>query len=117
MGLMTNVQAATNSVGNAVSGSATAQHPNPLLNTLMMVAIFGLFIYFLLWRPQSKRLRDHRNLMSAIKEGDEIITSGGVLGKVDKVGDSIIDLIVSEGTKIKIQKSAVVGTLPKGSLK
>lgn len=116
MSLLSNVQAATTSTGNAVSAAPGASHPNPMLNTLMMIAIFGLFIYFLLWRPQSKRVREHRNLLGSLKTGDEVITTGGMLGKIEAVSDTIIDLIIADGIKVKMQKSAIVGVLPKGTI-
>ena len=118
MGLLDNVYAAATSTSNtATTAAGTAPHPNQMLNTVMMVAIFGLFIYLLLWRPQSRRLKDHRNLLASLGEGDEVITSGGVLGKINKVEDNIVELKISEGILIKVQKTAIVGSLPKGTLK
>ena len=116
MSLLTNVQAAVTSTGSAASGAGGAQHPNPMMNTLLMIVVFGLFIYFLLWRPQNKRVKEHRNLLSALKAGDEVITTGGMLGKIDSITDNIIEIVISEGVKVRVQKSAIVGTLPKGTL-
>ena len=84
---------------------------------LIMLAIFGLIFYFLIWRPQSKRSKEHKALLADLDKGDEVTTSGGVAGKITKVADNFVSLEVAEGVEIKIQKAAVVNVLPKGTLK
>ncbi|MDX1452076.1 MAG: preprotein translocase subunit YajC [Oleiphilaceae bacterium] len=87
---------------------------------MMQLIFFGGFIlifYFLMWRPQSKRAKEHRNLVSGLSKGDEVVTSGGVAGKVTKVTDDFVMLEVAEGVEMKIQKVAVASALPKGTLK
>lgn len=81
--------------------------------TLGMILIF----YFLLWRPQSKRAKEHRNLLSNIAKGDEIITTGGLMGKVTKITDDFIVIQVSDTTELTFQKAAISAVLPKGTLK
>ena len=87
---------------------------------LMQLVFFGGFIlifYFLMWRPQSKRAKEHKNLVSGLSKGDEVITSGGIAGKISKVSDDFIRVEIAEGVEIKIQKVAISTALPKGTLK
>ena len=87
---------------------------------LMQLVFFGGFIiifYFLMWRPQSKRAKEHKNLVIGLSKGDEVITSGGIAGKITKVSDDFIRVEIAEGVGIKIQKVAISTALPKGTLK
>ena len=90
------------------------QQPSPY-NFLLFGGMFFLF-WLILWRPQSKRAKEHRDLVSNISKGDEIMTSGGLLGKVTKVSDDYIAVEVSEGVELKLQKSSVAAALPKGTI-
>nr|WP_231871653.1 MULTISPECIES: preprotein translocase subunit YajC [unclassified Oleiphilus] len=86
----------------------------------MQLIFFGGFIlifYFLMWRPQSKRAKEHKNLVSSLSKGDEVVSSGGIAGKITKVSEDFISVEVSEGVELKIQKVAVSSVLPKGTLK
>jgi len=74
-------------------------------------------MYFFMIRPQMKKQKEHKAMIDAVAKGDEVVTAGGVLGKVSKVGDSFLGLEVSNGVEIQIQRSAVVQVLPKGSIK
>ena len=90
------------------------------LNTVIKQSIFvgfGLIFYFLMWRPQSKRTKEHKNLVSGLSKGDEVITNGGIAGKISKVTDDFIRVEVAEGVEIKVQKIAISASLPKGTLK
>jgi preprotein translocase subunit YajC len=91
------------------------QQPSMMYNFILFGGILLLF-YLLLWRPQSKRSKEHRELMSSISKGDEIMTSGGVLGKVTRVGEDYISVQVAEGVELKLQKSSVAAALPKGTI-
>lgn len=86
------------------------------ISSILMLAGFILIFYFLLWRPQSKRAKEHKDLINQIAKGDEVITAGGITGKVSEVKDDFIKLTIAEGVTIKIQKQAVTSCLPKGSL-
>ncbi len=88
-----------------------------LLSFLPMFIVFFLFMYFAVWRPQSKRAKEQQNLMSSIAKGDEIMTAGGILGRVAKITDQYISLAIANNVEILIQKTAVVTVLPKGTLK
>jgi len=70
-----------------------------------------------MWRPQSKRAKEHKNLVSGLSKGDEVITNGGIAGKISKVSDDFIRVEIAEGVEIKIQKVAISTALPKGTLK
>ena len=86
---------------------------------LIMLAVFGLVFYFMIYRPQAKRVKDHKGLMSALSKGDEILTQGGIVGKIVKVSDEkdFIVISVSEGVEVVLQKSAINAVLPKGTMK
>lgn len=89
-------------------------------SAVMQLIFFGGFIlifYFLMWRPQSKRAKEHKNLVSSLGKGDEVVSSGGIAGKITKVSDDFISVEVSDGVELKIQKVAVSSVLPKGTLK
>jgi preprotein translocase subunit YajC len=83
----------------------------------IMIAIFFAIMYFMIIRPQQKRSKDHRKLLSSLSKGDEVVTSGGMLGKILKVGDNSIKVEIAEGVAIKVQKDSISSVLPKGSLK
>ena len=103
------------SIANAQE-AGQAQQPSLVYNLLLFGGIFFLF-WLILWRPQSKRAKEHRDLVTSISKGDEIMTSGGVLGKVNKVSEDYIAVEVSDGVELKLQKSSVAATLPKGTIK
>lgn len=84
---------------------------------LIMLAIFFAVFFFLVIRPQMKRAKDHRTMVSALAKGDEVITSGGMAGRIDDVSDSFITVEIADGVKVKVQKQAVTVVLPKGTLK
>jgi preprotein translocase subunit YajC len=83
---------------------------------LVMAAIFVMF-YLVLWRPQQKKQKEHQALVSKLSAGDEVVTTGGLLGKVTDVGDSFITLEIADGVRIKVQKFQVSALMPKGTLK
>jgi len=87
------------------------------MSSLIMMALFAVVFYFLLICPQSKRQKEHKNMLEAIQKGDEVVTNGGILGKVTKITDSFIVLTVASGVEMKFQKHAVTATLPKGTIK
>ncbi|MFT6992897.1 MAG: preprotein translocase subunit YajC [Paraglaciecola sp.] len=86
---------------------------------LIMLGVFGLIFYFMLYRPQAKRVKEHKNLVTALSKGDEVLTQGGMVGKIVKVSDEkdFIEIGLNDTTNIVIQKSAVSAILPKGTMK
>ncbi len=83
---------------------------------LFMIVMVGVF-YFIMIRPQMKRAKEHRDLLAKLQKGDEVITSGGLVGRVDEIGDSFITLEVADGVRMKFQRVAIATVLPRGSLK
>ena len=83
---------------------------------LFLVAMFVL-LYFLLIRPQQKRAKDHKKLLKALKKGDEVVTNGGVVGKINSVDESFVALEIAEGVGVKVQKQGINQKMPKGSAK
>ncbi len=86
-------------------------------NTIIMMVLFAAVFYFLLIRPQSKRQKEHKTMLEAIQKGDEVVTSGGIIGKVSKLTDGFVVLNVAQGVEMKFQKHAVTASLPKGTIK
>ena len=78
---------------------------------------FLVIFYLMIWRPQAKRAKEHKNLIGGLQKGDEVVTSGGIAGKVIKVSDDFVVIEVSETVELKIQKVAIAAALPKGTLK
>ncbi len=89
---------------------------NPLF-TFGFLALMILVFYFLLIRPQSKRRKEHAALISALSTGDEVVTMGGLLGKITKVEDDYVRLQVANNVEFRVQKHAVNATLPQGTIK
>jgi len=87
-----------------------------LMSFLPIVIIFILF-FFMIIRPQMKQAKETRNMVAALKKGDEVTTTGGVIGKVTKVGDSFVSIEIATDTVINVQKAAVLTLLPPGTIK
>jgi len=87
-----------------------------LMGFIPLVVIFVLF-YFLLIRPQMKRAKDHRKMVESLAKNDEVVTSGGMLGKVIDIEESFITVEIAEGVRVKVQKNAVTSLVPKGTAK
>ncbi len=105
-------------IQNAFADIATpsAQQPSGI-PFFVILGVMILFMYLIVWRPQSKRMREQRNLLNSLAKGDEVITAGGLLGTINQVADTTLTLTIAQGIDITIQKSAVTGLLPKGTLK
>ena len=89
---------------------------DPLTSFLPLIIIFVVF-YFLLIRPQTKKAKEHKLMVEALAKGDEVVTNGGLLGKVTNVGDNFVDLELAEGIVVKLQRHAVGSVMPKGTIK
>jgi len=105
-------------IGDAMAAAQTAPaaQPDGTFSLVMIVAIFVLF-YFMLIRPQNKRAKEQRAMLSQLKKGDEIVTSGGILAKVVNLGEQYIKVALAGGVEINLQRGAVSTILPKGTLK
>ncbi|HEY0338658.1 MAG TPA: preprotein translocase subunit YajC [Burkholderiales bacterium] len=82
----------------------------------LIVAMFAV-LYFLMIRPQMKRAKEHKSMVEALQKGDEVVTSGGVLGRISKVGEGYVSLEIAPNVEIQVQRSAVQTVLPKGTIK
>jgi len=103
-------------IPSAYAQAAGGAQPNEFVKLLPLVLIFVVF-YFLLIRPQAKRAKDHKAMVAALAVGDEVVTSGGILGKVIEAGDQFLTVEVSEGVRVKVQRHTVSSLLPKGTYK
>ncbi len=87
------------------------------MSFIMMFAVFFVFAYFFIWRPQNKRARETQTMLDALQKGDEVVTAGGLVGRISKLTDQYIGLAVNDSVEITMQKNAVTTVLPKGTLK
>jgi preprotein translocase subunit YajC len=101
---------------SAPAAAAGGDLQSTLMSMLPLVLMF-VVLYFVMIRPQMKKQKEHKAMIDALAKGDEVVTVGGLLGKVSKMGDSHLGLEVSSGVEVQVQRSAVVQVLPKGSLK
>lgn len=96
---------------------AAGAAPGGSFAPLLMMVVFIVIFYFLLIRPQQKKAKEHQAMLAKIAAGDEVVTSGGILGKVVEVGDSFATVEVADGVRIKVQKLQISSLVPKGTLK
>lgn len=101
----------------AYADTAAGAAPGSEYMQFVLLGGFLVVFYLMVWRPQSKRAKDHRNLIGGLQKGDEVVTSGGIAGKVTKVADDFIMVEVSDKIELRFQKQAIVAALPKGTLK
>jgi len=104
-------------ISNAYAQAAGAADPTGGLMSLLPMILMFVVIWFLMIRPQMKRAKEHKALVSALAKGDEVLTQGGVAGRVTQVGDSFIHVEVADNVVILIKKESVGNVLPKGTLK
>ena len=105
-------------ISTAYAADAAAQQGGGL-QMIFLLVIFGLIFYFMIFRPQSKRNKQHRGLMSSLAKGEEVLTSGGLLGKITKVSaeSDYIVIALNDTNEVTIKKDFIVAVLPKGSIK
>ncbi|HEX7770130.1 MAG TPA: preprotein translocase subunit YajC [Dokdonella sp.] len=104
-------------ISNAYAqAAAPAAAPNPLMSFLPLIILFGIF-YFMLIRPQMKRAKEQRLMIAALNKGDEVLTNGGLLGRIDSIAEQFVTLELAPGVVVKLRKDAVSAVLPKGTLK
>tara|TARA_R110001583_G_scaffold69974_4_gene198374 strand:- start:2302 stop:2640 length:339 start_codon:yes stop_codon:yes gene_type:complete len=101
----------------AEAGAAGAAGPFGDLSGLIFLVGFAAIFYFMVWRPQSKRAKDHKALVASMAKGDEVVTSAGLLGKITKVADDYVVLSVSDTVQLTFQKMHIQAMLPKGTIK
>jgi preprotein translocase subunit YajC len=104
-------------ISNAYAqAAAPAAAPNPLMSFLPLIILFGIF-YFMLIRPQMKRAKEQRSMIAALAKGDEVLTNGGLLGRIDDIAEQFVTLEIAPNVTVKLQKQAISAVLPKGTLK
>ncbi len=103
-------------IQNAFAQAGEAPAEAGFLNLIMLIVLFVVF-YFLLIRPQTKRAKEHTTMVSSLAKGDEVVTNGGLLGKITSLGDNFIVLEVDTNMQVKVQRQAVGAIMPKGTMK
>lgn len=98
----------------AAAGAGDTQ--STLISMLPLVLMF-VVLYFVMIRPQMKKAKEHKLMVEALAKGDEVVVAGGLMGKIAKLGETVIGVEISEGVEVQMQRSAVVQVLPKGSIK
>ncbi|MBA1198918.1 preprotein translocase subunit YajC [Pseudomonas shirazensis] len=103
----------------AAYADAAAPAAGPMGGGFEWIFLVGFLVifYLMIWRPQAKRAKEQKNLLGNLQKGDEVVTNGGIAGKIVKVSDDFVVLEVSDTVEMKFQKGAVAATLPKGTLK
>ena len=104
------------SLAHAQTAAASADPTGGLMQMLPMILMF-VVLWFLMIRPQMKKSKEHKALLAALAKGDEVVTQGGIVGKVTKVGDSYVSVEIAAGTEVVVQKPSIGLVLPKGTLK
>ncbi|MGA7799887.1 MAG: preprotein translocase subunit YajC [Gammaproteobacteria bacterium] len=98
--------------GGAVGGGEAG----PLMSFLPLILLFVIF-YFMLIRPQTKRAKEHKKMVESLAKGDEVVTNGGLLGRITQVDENFLEVQVADNVKVKIQRQAVSSLMPKGTMK
>ncbi len=106
----------TSAHAQAAAPGAAGAAGNPLISFLPLIVLFGIF-YFMLIRPQMKRAKEQRTMVAALAKGDEVLTNGGLLGRIDEIADQFVMLEIAPNVRVKMQKQAISMVLPKGTLK
>ncbi len=106
-------------ISNAWAQAAPAAAGDPTSGLMGMLPIILMFVvlWFLMIRPQMKRSKEHKAMVEAMQKGDEVLTNGGIAGRITKVGETYIAVEIAENVEISLQKNAVTAILPKGTLK
>ena len=104
-------------ISDAVAAAGAPSQGSPYSLVIMLV-VFGLIFYFMILRPQQKRAKEHKKLMDSISKGDEVLTSGGLVGRVTKVSDTgYVSIALNETNEVVIKRDFVAAVLPKGTMK
>jgi preprotein translocase subunit YajC len=106
-------------IADAHAQAATPAATGSGFEPFIMLAVLGAFFYFMIIRPQSKRVKEHKALMSALAKGDEVLTGGGIVGRISKIADDkdFVVIALNDTTEVTVQKGAISAVLPKGTMK
>lgn len=102
-------------ISTAHAAGEAAQQPSMMAN-LLMIAVFIAIFYFLIWRPQSKRAKEHRALVDSLGVGSEVVFAGGLMGKITKIEGDFAVVELNRGVEVKVQRASVISVLPEGTL-
>lgn len=102
-------------ISTAHAAGEAVQQPSLMAN-LLMIAVFVAIFYFLIWRPQSKRAKEHRALVDSLGVGSEVVFAGGLMGKITKIEGDFAVVELSRGVEVKVQRASVISVLPEGTL-
>ena len=102
-------------ISNAWAQSASPQGGGT--SFIIMMVVFVAIFYFIIIRPQTKQAKEHKAMLEALSKGDEIVTNGGIVGRINKIGDNFMAIEIATDLEIKVQKHAVTAVLPKGTMK
>ncbi|MBP8012651.1 MAG: preprotein translocase subunit YajC [Acinetobacter sp.] len=102
-------------ISTAHAAGEAAQQPSLVAN-LLMIAVFIAIFYFLIWRPQSKRAKEHRSLIESLGVGSEVVFAGGLMGKITKIEGDFAVVELNRGVEVKVQRASVISVLPEGTL-
>ncbi|MGQ9725109.1 MAG: preprotein translocase subunit YajC [Tepidimonas sp.] len=104
-------------ISHAYAQAAAGGDTTSTLMSLLPLVLMFVVLYFVMIRPQMKRQKEHKAMIDALAKGDEVVTAGGLLGKVSKLGETTIGIELADGVEVQLQRTAVVQVLPKGTLK
>ena len=104
-------------ISSAYAQTAIGGDMSSTLTGMLPLVLMFVVLYFVMIRPQMKRQKEHKSMIDALAKGDEVATSGGIIGKVTRLQETTLGLEIANGVEIKIQRSAVVQVLPKGAVK
>ena len=103
-------------ISDALAAAPAEAQPDALMTFLPLILIFVVF-YFLLIRPQTKRAKEHKQMVEGLAKGDEVVTNGGLLGRITAVGENFVQLQIADNVEVRVQKQAVANLMPKGASK
>ena len=104
-------------ISSAYAQTTGAAPASSGVSSILMLVMFVVIFYFMLIRPQQKRAKEQQSMLSKLAVGDEVVTTGGLIGRITDVGDTLVTLELAEKVQVKLQKSAVTQLLPKGTMK
>lgn len=102
-------------ISTAHAAGEASQQPG-LMTNLLMIAVFVAIFYFLIWRPQAKRAKEHRSLVESLGLGSEVVFAGGLMGKITKIEGDFVVVELSRGVEVNVQRASVISVLPEGTL-
>ena len=104
-------------ISSAYAQAATGGSTQDTLMGMLPLVLMFVVLYFVMIRPQMKKAKEHKAMIEALAKGDEVVTAGGLLGKIAKIGESYVGVELASGVEVQMQRSAVVQVLPKGTIK